>query len=104
MIGSRIAAAALAALIAGSALPATADTRFHFGPWPDGWHQRAFCFELTDYQVRKAIAAKGYSKIYLNARDSHRIQVRGVKDGWVYLLKVNTCNGSIVDRDRLRRG
>jgi hypothetical protein len=104
MIGSRIAAAALAALIAGSALPATAETHFPFGHWGDGWHQRAFCFDLTDYQVRKAIAAKGYSKIYLNARDGHRIQVRGVKDGWVYLLVVNTCTGSIVDRDRLRRG
>jgi hypothetical protein len=102
MIGSRIAAAALAALIAGSALPASADTHIRSGLWPYGGHFKTFCFELTDYQLRKAIKAKGYSNIYLNARDSHRIQVRATKGSWVYLLRVNTCDGSILERNRLR--
>lgn len=97
-------AAALALVLAATSMPAIADTRIHIGPWHEGWRFKTFCVELTDYAIRKAVKAKGYSNIYLNVRNERRIQVRASRDGWVYLLNVNTCTGSIVDRERLRRG
>jgi len=101
---TRLLATALAAVIAGTALPAVADPHIRFGLWPHGWNVKTLCIELTDFQIRKAIKAKGYSNVYLNVRNDRRIQVRATRGGWVYLLNVNTCTGSIVDRDRLRRG
>lgn len=94
--------AGVAALLAGTSMPASAGSWLDHSPWAQS-RLRHFCFEMTDYQVRKLIAGKGYSQIYLNAPDSHRIQVRAARDGWVYLLSVNTCNGTIIDRERLRR-
>jgi hypothetical protein len=104
MKSARLVSAALAALIAGTAMPAMADTHMRFGLWPHGWAHKTICIELTDYQIRTAIKARGYDNVYLNVRSDRRIQVRATRNGWVYLLSVNTCTGSVVDRHRLRRG
>lgn len=57
---------------------------------------------LSDYQLRQAIAAQGYKRIYLNVANNNRIQVRATKGRWVYLLTVNSCTGRILDRERYR--
>lgn len=89
--------------LAGTALPVQAqDFQFRFG-FGDRMHRPVVCIELTDRQVRNRIAAQGYSNIYLNARDSRRVQSRATRGNWVYLLEVSTCTGRILDRQRLRR-
>jgi hypothetical protein len=97
-------AAVIGLALAASAIPASAQT-FHFGFGTDGFGFRRplICLELTDYQIRNAVRAKGYHNIYLNVRNDRRIQVRATRGDWVYLLRVSTCTGAILDRDRLRR-
>lgn len=98
----KVAAASLVlAATALSVVPAEAASfSFGFG------HHRGFCpiaIDMTDYQIRQLVRKAGYSNIYLNVKNDDRIQVRASRDGWVYLLTVNTCTGRIIDRDRLRR-
>ncbi|WDR05682.1 hypothetical protein PSQ90_15705 [Devosia rhodophyticola] len=57
---------------------------------------------LTDRQIRDEIAARGYSAVALNVPNDKRIQVRAVKDGWIYLLNFNFCTNQIEGRTRLR--
>lgn len=66
----------------------------------DFYPERAMC--LTDYQIRKSVAAQGYSNIYLNVPNNKRIQVRATKGDWVYLLRFNYCTDRIESRERLR--
>jgi len=102
-IASILRAGAIGLMLAATAIPAqAASLQFHFG---DGFgYRRVACLiELTDSQIRRAVAAQGYKKIYLNVANDRRIQVRATKGEWVYLLKVSTCTGTILDRDRLRR-
>jgi hypothetical protein len=63
--------------------------------------QLAIC--LTDSQIRRSIANRGYSQISLNIPNHKRIQVRATKGGTVYLLKFNFCTDRIEDRTALRR-
>jgi hypothetical protein len=58
--------------------------------------------ELSDSQLRRAVARQGYSRIYLNVANERRIQVRATKGGTVYLLRVSTCTGEILEKDALR--
>lgn len=92
------------ALSASAGLPAAASLQFQFGPGTDGFGFRRplICIELTDRQIREAVKARGYRDIYLNVRNDRRIQVRASRGDWVYLLRVSTCTGAILDRDRLR--
>jgi len=102
-IASMLRAGAIGLMLAATAIPAqAASLQFHFG---DGFgYRRAACLiELTDSQIRRAVAAQGYRNIYLNVANDRRIQVRATKGEWVYLLKVSTCTGTILDRNRLRR-
>ena len=93
------------ALSASAGVPAAAASlQFQFGPGTDGFGFRRplICIELTDRQIREAVKARGYRDIYLNVRNDRRIQVRASRGDWVYLLRVSTCTGAILDRDRLR--
>lgn len=102
-IASMLRAGAIGLMLAATAIPAqAASLQFHFG---DGFgYRRVACLiELTDSQIRRAVAAQGYRNIYLNVANDRRIQVRATKGEWVYLLKVSTCTGTILDRNRLRR-
>lgn len=97
-------AGVLGLALAAAAVPAqAASMQFHFGMGDGFGRHRVSCLiELTDSQIRRAVAAQGYTNIYLNVADNHRIQVRATKGEWVYLLRVSTCTGTILDRDRLR--
>jgi hypothetical protein len=101
-IASLLTAGVIGLVLAATALPAqAASLHFQFGN--DFGYRRVACLiELTDSQIRRAVAAQGYRNIYLNVADNHRIQVRATKGDWVYLLRVSTCTGRILDRDRLR--
>jgi hypothetical protein len=67
-----------------------------FGRFPE----RFTC--LTDYQVRQAVAGRGYTNIFLNVMNDKHVEVRATRDGWVYLLDFNYCTGRIVGRTQLR--
>ena len=97
-IASFARAAVLGLALAGAAIPAQAAMGDGFG-----FHRPLICIELTDRQLRNAVSAQGYHNIYLNVRNDRRIQVRATKGDWVYLLRVSTCTGAILERDRLRR-
>lgn len=57
---------------------------------------------MGDYQVRRAVADRGYTNIYLNVMNDKHVQVRATRDGWVYLLDFNYCTGRIEERRQLR--
>ncbi len=105
MIANILRAGVLGLALAASAVPAHAATlQFQFGIGDGfGFRRPLICIELTDRPLREAVAAQGYRNIYLNVRNERRIQVRATKGEWVYLLRVSTCSGAILDRDRLRR-
>ncbi len=91
-------AAVIGLALGASALPVQAQSmQFQFGFGTDGFGFRRplICLELTDRQIRNAVRERGYNR---------RIQVRATRGGWVYLLRVSTCTGAILNRERLRRG
>lgn len=104
------AAAILFALAAIPTAPAPALAQsfgfgFGFGFHDDDDHRLRFprlCI-LTDRGLRNAIADQGYEDIYLNVPVGRYVQARASRGNWVYLLRVNACTGTIVERDRLRR-
>lgn len=57
---------------------------------------------MGDYQVRQAVAGRGYTDIYLNVMNDKHVEVRATRDGWVYLLDFNYCTGRIEKRTQLR--
>lgn len=100
-----IRAVVLGLALGASALPVQAQSmQFQFGFGTDGFGYRRplICIELTDRQIRNAVRDQGYTNIYLNVRNDRRIQVRATRGDWVYLLRVSTCTGAILNRDRLR--
>jgi hypothetical protein len=105
MIAAILRAGALGLALAATAIPAqAANVQFQFGVGEGfGFRRPLLCVELTDRQIREAVADQGYTNIYLNVRNERRIQVRATKGEWVYLLRVSTCTGAILERDRLRR-
>ena len=104
-IASILRAGVLGLALAAASLPVqAASIQFQFGTGEGlGFRRPLICIELTDRQLREAVADQGYRSIYLNVRNDRRIQVRATKGEWVYLLRVSTCTGAILDRDRLRR-
>ena len=106
MTASILRAAVLGLALTASTLPVAAQNlQFQFGFGTDGFGFRRplICVELTDRQIRDAVRSQGYTNIFLNVRNDRRIQVRATRGGWVYLLRVSTCTGAILDRERLRR-
>ena len=57
---------------------------------------------LTDYQVRQAIARRGYTNIKLNAPIESQIQVKASRGNAVYLIDFNRCFGRIDGVQRIR--
>lgn len=90
--------------LAATAVPAVAaGPQFYFGMGSDGFGYRRplICVELTDYQIRKSVKEQGYTNVYLNVRNDRRIQVRATRKGYVYLLRVSTCTGTILERQKM---
>ena len=99
-IANVVRVAVLGVMLAGAVVPAqAASMQFGFG---FGLHRPVICIELTDRQIRQAVRNRGYTNVYLNVANNHRIQVRATKGDWVYLLKVSTCTGKILERTKLR--
>lgn len=101
-----IRAVVLGLALGASALPVQAQgMQFQFGIGTDGFGFRRplICIELTDRQIREAVRDQGYTNISLNVANDRRIQVRATRGEWVYLLRVSTCTGAILSRERLRR-
>jgi hypothetical protein len=57
---------------------------------------------LTNYQVRQAVAARGFTHIFLNAPIETQIQVKATRGGTVYLIDFDRCAGQIDGIQRLR--
>ena len=57
---------------------------------------------MTDYQVRQAVAARGFTHIFLNAPIETQIQVKATRGGAVYLIDFDRCAGQIDGIERLR--
>ena len=101
---TRSIAIALTAMLLGTAAPAQAQS-LSFGIFfgdeeSDFFPERITC--MSDYQVRQAVAERGYTNIYLNVMNDKHVEVRATRDGWVYLLDFNYCTGRIEDRTQLR--
>lgn len=92
-------------VLAGSAMPATAqqsgfglffsDPRTDFIPPSIG-----LC--KTDRQIRAAIVERGFTNVSLNAPNRRFVRVRATRDGWVYLLNYNFCTDRIEGAQQLR--
>ena len=101
---TRSIAIALTAMLLGTAAPAQAQS-LSFGIFfgdeeSDFFPERITC--MGDYQVRQAVAERGYTNIYLNVMNDKHVEVRATRDGWVYLLDFNYCTGRIEERRQLR--
>ena len=66
----------------------------------DFFPERISC--MNDYEIRNAVADRGYSQILLNVPDSKHVQVQATKGKWVYLLDFNYCTGQIESHRKLR--
>ena len=98
-------AAVIGLSLAAATLPVqAAGLQFQFGFGTDGFGYRRplICIELNDSQIRQAVSNKGYHHIFLNVANNHRIQVRATEGDWVYLLRLSTCSGAILEREKLR--
>jgi hypothetical protein len=99
-------AIALTALLLGTAVAApvqaqSASFGIFFGDEEsDFFPERITC--MGDYQVRQAVADRGYTNIYLNVMNDKHVEVRATRDGWVYLIDFNYCTGRIEGRRQLR--
>ena len=97
---------AFAALLLGTAVAAPVQAQsVNFGIFfgdeeSDFFPERITC--MSDYQVRQAVADRGYTNIYLNVMNDKHVQVRATRGGWVYLLDFNYCTGRIEGRAQLR--
>lgn len=101
-IARMIAAVTVLGGLAGGAAPAAAQGFMFFG---DDYRRAPFSDLLcaNEYQVRQMIARKGFTDIFLNARQGRYIQARATKGKWTYLIQFDRCDKAIVDVDRLRR-
>ncbi|MCR6672482.1 hypothetical protein [Devosia ginsengisoli] len=99
-------AIALAALLLGTSvtIPAQAQSAsfgiFFGDEESDFFPERITC--MSGYEVRQAVADRGYTNIYLNVMTNKHVEVRATRGDWVYLLDFNYCTGRIEDRTQLR--
>lgn len=104
--------AAAAALVLFAVMPATAQLPpSAFGlqfQWTDRAEQtyeplgQPLPMCKTDFQIRQAIAARGYEDIALNVAGDTRIEVRASLEGWTWLLDYDFCRDTILAREPLR--
>jgi hypothetical protein len=95
----------LAPILIGAAVlvpsPAQAQFGIFFGDEErDFLPERILC--LQDSDIRRAVAAEGFTDIFLNAPYEKHVQVRATREGWVYLLDFNYCTANIESSRRLR--
>lgn len=67
---------------------------------------RKFYFSCaTNYQLRKAVAAQGFTNIYIggNIGTSGNLEMRATRKGTVYLLEVDKCTGKVESMTALRK-
>lgn len=98
-----IACALIAFVVAASPVQAQLGFGIFFGDEEDDFFappERITC--MTDRQIRDAVAAEGFSNIYLNVPNDGHVEVRATIDGWVYLLEYDFCRGYIEEARRLR--
>jgi hypothetical protein len=96
----RLLCAACAVLaVSGAISPAFADRYggHYYGP---GLIDPLLC--QTDYEIRRSIAEKGFTNIYLNSPIETHIRVRATKGKTVYLIDYNYCFPEIVSVTPLR--
>jgi hypothetical protein len=74
---------------------------FRIGDDDDDRRWRPRC--ISARQLDNAIERQGYRNVRIRDIDRRVTEATGVRGGWRYALTVNTCNGRIIDRDRLRR-
>ena len=97
---------AVAALLLGATVSAPVQAQsvgfgiFYGDEESDFFPRRLNC--MGDYQIRQAVASRGYTDIYLNVLNEGHVEVRATRDGWVYLLDFNYCTGRIEGRKQLR--
>jgi hypothetical protein len=97
---------AVAALLLGATVAAPVHAQsvgfgiFYGDEESDFFPERITC--MGDYQIRQAVAGRGYTNIYLNVMNDGHVEVRATRDGWVYLLDFNYCSGRIEGRRQLR--
>jgi len=73
----------------------------HFGNQAEDFRPKMpICY--TDRQIREAIAARGFTNIYLNVPDSGVVQVKASRDGGTYLIKFDYCRDWIKDIQQIR--
>ncbi|MDR3472715.1 MAG: hypothetical protein P4M09_13680 [Devosia sp.] len=94
---TKVAAAAMAGMLALASLPAEAQL-IHRNR--DGTVSINPLLCLTDYQVRRAIAAEGFTNIYLNAAIEAHMRARATRNGKIYIIDFNICTGRIVSIQR----
>jgi hypothetical protein len=92
--------AACAALVACLVAPTPADAQFRRNSNGQLLIDPLLCH--TDLQVRQAIAAHGFTNIYLNAPIEDVIRARATRGGTVYLIDFNRCRGGIIGIAPLR--
>jgi len=86
-----IVAATTAALALGVATPASAQLIFSNPRVNDGQLMIDPLLCQSDYEVRKAIGAAGFTDIFLNAPIQNEIRARASKGNTVYLIDYDRC-------------
>ena len=70
------------------------------GDWEDDYGYRC----LTNREVRRGIAAYGFSRVEITREMSRdRVEVRAVYGNWLYSMRVDKCGGEVNRVQRLRR-
>lgn len=101
-IASRtIAGLMLAATLSAGIVPAAQAQGFNFGFGAERPFSDLLC--ANEYQVRQIIGRRGFTDIFLNAREGRYIQARATRGNWVYLVRFDRCAKQIVETSRLRR-
>lgn len=88
-LAAAVAFTALAAVFAGA--PAYAQLLFSNPRVNNGEIRVDPLFCQTDYQIRRAIAAAGFSHVLLNAPIGTHIRAKGTRNGVVYRIDYDYC-------------
>ncbi|HXE53168.1 MAG TPA: hypothetical protein VN541_09145 [Tepidisphaeraceae bacterium] len=98
-----VSAVAVVAIAAASCSPVEAQLVYSNPRINDGQIRVDPLLCQTDYQIRRSLAAAGFTNIFLNAPIDTRIRARATKGGVVYLIDYDYClNPGIVGQAPLR--